>query len=613
MAQMAHNQHYSNESHPPLQWHKTFVEGDDDLALDDQTLDAHPLDMAAAEQHQRRQSFASNASLVSPTQQTWSEYAYNAEPAPAYPLNHNAASVYPDNGAHPYPHHNAPPFAQYSNHMAQWQHQTHIASDPTGTTFGALPPDVDAVKPEAPYPSDGHPPQGNVHGGLPMPMDSEYTAFPMSAASPQWSTSSSDAVEKIPRSGQYQSPMFNHNPPHLRRDGVRKKNARFEIPEGRNLQTIDELINNTNPNNEEEIKELKQQKRLLRNRQAALDSRCRKKHHTEKLEEEKKHYLAHIDRLEDENRTHQMNGQRWMEERQHWHHYTENLRQEKEELVRLHTLETAELRRKNTYLSEMVERLEGVAMSAQPSSNGASTGFPEFDNLTMESSPFDDFSFIGNPVMDLESKSESSAIIQPKRESPTLAESADKSAASGLLLMLLLCGAYVASRNSSPTAVIPRMPDDVREASAVVLDNIYKDAGLQPQVNSQSNINSATVSHNALTRTSTNSRPNTSPLASLHHDLVAPTPQQQRDQIFSLSVDQYNHITSDDCLEEQQDASQAPKRRSLSDALSAMRAQKQGTAGEVYTRSLMLDKVPADVVRDFARMMEDSKRGEPIG
>ena len=53
----------------------------------------------------------------------------------------------------------------------------------------------------------------------------------------------------------------------LRSDGIRKKNAKFEIPEDRNINTIDTMISKAT--NEEEKKELKQQKRLLRNRQAA--------------------------------------------------------------------------------------------------------------------------------------------------------------------------------------------------------------------------------------------------------------------------------------------------------------------------------------------------------
>ena len=303
-----------------------------------------------------------------------------------------------------------------------------------------------------------------------------------------------------------------------------------------------------------------------------------------------------------------------MEDLQQWRHYTEGLMREKEEMVRQHTLETAELRRKNSYLTEVVERLEGAAMSAQTSSNGASAGFPDFEPLTMDSSPFDDFSFIDNPGLEVEPKQDNAVVLQAKKESPATAESVEKSAASGLLLMLLLCGAWVASRNnSSSTAVIPRMPDDVREASAVVLDNIYKDAGLQPQIGSQPMLNKAAIAQNGVTRVSGNPRTTCSPLASLHHDLITPSHQQQREQIFSLSADQYNHITSDDGLDEQQDLGQVPKRRNLGDALAAMRAQKQGSASDVYTRSLMLDRVPADVVRDFARMMEESKRTEPHG
>jgi len=53
-----------------------------------------------------------------------------------------------------------------------------------------------------------------------------------------------------------------------RRDGgIRKKNARFDIPAERNLFNIDNLIQSCT--NEDDLKELKQQKRLLRNRQAA--------------------------------------------------------------------------------------------------------------------------------------------------------------------------------------------------------------------------------------------------------------------------------------------------------------------------------------------------------
>ena len=97
-----------------------------------------------------------------------------------------------------------------------------------------------------------------------------YSATPMSPQSSQggWmSATSSDGTESHSRT--LGSPTFRAASPgsHMRRDGIRKKNARFEIPAERNLGNIDSLISQTA--DEHEKKELKQQKRLLRNRQAA--------------------------------------------------------------------------------------------------------------------------------------------------------------------------------------------------------------------------------------------------------------------------------------------------------------------------------------------------------
>jgi hypothetical protein len=94
------------------------------------------------------------------------------------------------------------------------------------------------------------------------------SAVPMSPQSSQgWmSAASSEAPDS--RSIPKRSPTYRPTSPlHVRRDGIRKKNARFEIPAERTLGNIDYLINQSN--DDQEIKELKQQKRLLRNRQAA--------------------------------------------------------------------------------------------------------------------------------------------------------------------------------------------------------------------------------------------------------------------------------------------------------------------------------------------------------
>jgi hypothetical protein len=100
------------------------------------------------------------------------------------------------------------------------------------------------------------------------------TPVPMSASPPpskDWMglADQGHMDSRLPKRLRGQSPP--RYPPNYRHgDGIRKKNARFDIPQERNLANIDRLIENAK--DEDEVKELKQQKRLLRNRQAAYDS-----------------------------------------------------------------------------------------------------------------------------------------------------------------------------------------------------------------------------------------------------------------------------------------------------------------------------------------------------
>ncbi len=268
------SQLYSNEPPNPLHmqyWQKGQLDQEDDSVLDDHILDSSSYDTAAMDNIPRRQSFASSASLLSPRQQTWPDFAYNNDATPNASLNHQAP-LFPEHIANNFPS-GIPHYPNYASHMAAWSSQGNVGSDTSNAAaFTAFNADLDDVKPEEPFNHDvAQPAQQNLYGGLPRHSAPEYRHDAASVASPQWSTSSSDAVEKIPRSGHVQSPTFNHNAPHLRRDGVRKKNARFDIPDGHNVHTIDLLIAAADPTNEEKIRTLKQEKRLLRNRQAAYD------------------------------------------------------------------------------------------------------------------------------------------------------------------------------------------------------------------------------------------------------------------------------------------------------------------------------------------------------
>lgn len=297
--------------------------------------------------------------------------------------------------------------------------------------------------------------------------------------------------------------------------------------------------------------------------------------------------------------------------------YVDDLNMEKEDLVRSHTIEMGELRKKNAFLTEQAQKLESMSMSAVPSSAGYSTEFSDFDHLAMENGGWDNFSVVNDFNMETEARQENSLVVLSKKDKMA-GKDEDKNMASSLLLMLLLCGAWVASNStSSAPAPTPRVSDDVRVASTIVLENIYRDAGLQPLHTSTSTLSGHRAGEKQMAQASMKTTLSAveiaslsnSPLASLHHQLITPSAEQQRDQAFSLSANQYNGISSSDFFHDQKSPLHTPPRKSIAETLANMRSDKHAPAAEIYTRSLLWDEIPATVVRDFARMVADSNPG----
>lgn len=564
---------------------------------------------------------------MSPRDSRWSDFAFPSDSTAHLHSTTMTSPLFFEQGGQPFLQNDSVNGTMYGHpSVAAWQGSNDQDSSTPTTTYDVYPSDPDVKGMVSSYQDESlnHPVPG-MYGGLPVAQPAPFysgNTLPTSPRSGQdWSSiSSAEHVDlrSAHRTGPLSSPSYNPNPPLLRRDGIRKKNARFEIPAERTLRTIDTLINQTT--DEQEIKELKQQKRLLRNRQAALDSRQRKKQHTERLEEEKKQTSSMISELEDALGELKLREETWTHEREQMIMYHRQQQQcidemiaEKEELVRRHTIETAELRKKNAYLADQAQKIDSIAMSAVPSSTGYSAEYSDFENLTMESSPWDNFSLVTDFNMEPKHEAENSIIVAPKKESNNEREGTP-TAASGLLLMLLLCGAWVVSNNSSSSSgPISRMPEDVRMASTAVLDTIYTDTGLQPQMpnppnhlsNKRGGPEAGSEAH-IPTISSDSSSHSRSPLTTLHRQLISPSHQQQRDQVFSLSANHYNSVTGDDDMMRTTQA--APnRRRNLGDALAALRVNKQGSAAEAYTRSLMWDEIPTNVVRDFARMVTEAR------
>ncbi|EFW99730.1 bzip transcription factor [Grosmannia clavigera kw1407] len=448
------------------------------------------------------------------------------------------------------------------------------------------------------------------------------------------------------------SPTIRTHPELRRGDGIRKKNARFEIPAERNLNNIDLLISQTT--DEQEIKELKQQKRLLRNRQAALDSRQRKKQHTERLEDEKKHYTAVINDMEQAMERLKLQVHDLLEEKEQYADYLKTLDLDKEDMVRRHTIETGELRKKISILSNHVQTLENAAVTmpngqvayADGTNAGVGVGaYGEMEGLSMGGTwehvtLFSDMAGAEQQQQQqqqqppAEIKQEMQQLLPASRKAANNAMDAAGVATGsvgserpanqgGLLFMLFLVGAFVMSSRQAPS--IPRVSEDVRVASAALLENVLKDAGVPSSTSfSAAGLTDATAlsmpsqSASAVTSSwvaqadvASNGVVEPSMLGQLSDQLIQPTEQQTAEHMFSMSAAQYSSVVQhyehpqlDRSVAAGGSGAPSRGRRNLAEALASMRV---NSKAEVVTRSLLWDQIPSDVVHAFAKMFADSQ------
>jgi hypothetical protein len=284
-APIHHQLHHSHHQlhHQPDAKHATFLDDDDTTAI----LDANILDadiMQSPAHHDisfRKDSFAQHSGVLSPTDaQHWDHQYSSGIPMDASMTGFSGNFNNDPNG---YGRHHSishPPSHQH-------QHQPHggvwsLAAEPGHCTpAGGIdvipqPPTFDGApyvhqRADSAHASFSHPPPPapfaptTDSGFIPAPQ----TQAPMSPHSHQdWMGMAQQEMEGRPGPRQ----MRPHSPPRTmvdlqRRDGIRKKNGRIDIPQERNIHTIDQLIETTK--DEDLLKELKQQKRLLRNREAA--------------------------------------------------------------------------------------------------------------------------------------------------------------------------------------------------------------------------------------------------------------------------------------------------------------------------------------------------------
>lgn len=330
-----------------------------------------------------------------------------------------------------------------------------------------------------------------------------------------------------------------------------------------------------------------------------LSSRSRKKEHAQRLEEENKVLNANEEQLK-------IRENYWIHECQKLAQTLEKCAAKEEDMVRRHTLETAELRKKISFLTEELQSRPSVTMPAAQNSGPFPSNFSEFDPMALGGAPqWENFSFATSSSMAGQVQRPHDGNLSPQQKDVKPAAKEEEPAVSGLLLMLLLCGAWLASSSgSSKQVTVPDMPEDVRAASAAVLTNIYKDAGLQPQPGPTPVFDNTAAYAPTTSQPATHGFVQTFDSRSFHQQLTDPTRQQQQEQAFSLSAEQYNHITTDWYGERPKTASPIRK-RNLADALANLHLTRRMSATDAYTKSLLVDEVPANVVRDFHRMVAE--------
>ncbi|KAE9975430.1 hypothetical protein BLS_002611 [Venturia inaequalis] len=623
----------------------TFSHFDDQDISDDLLLESDMISPTSTDD--RRHSFGNNtAAVFSPQSNVWEDH-YTTATMTERPQSHFQSAN---------PFHNNNPFLQqepsaFGNHNPQWPGMFDQSSDsrtPVGpAVYEPFTGDFDASHSSA-FPHAA--PTVAAFGGVRPQSVFPPVATPVSMpASPHtrkdWMAIAEQADSRpYPKRMRQNSPPRPYSPFPRRDGGIRKKNAKFNIPPERTLETVDQLI--ASATTDDEIKELKQQKRLLRNRQAAydstlpddiglllfhwptsLDSRQRKKQRAEELEEENKKWTNQISLLEDEiqklhvqNDHHLHEKDQLMLERAQLQEQIHDLTEEKVMMLERHTNETGDLRAKIAVLTEQLE----IAASAMPerSSSGEYSDFTsEMNGLNMHH-PHDWDFLVSDFVMESEpadqKPQETALTLAPKKKDALLDE--EQPAASGLLMLLLLCGAWVASKTSgSSMPTMPTMSDDVRAASAVVLESVMKDAGVSDPSQAFSGLSNPSPSgaarqlpfHMADT-TSRNHR-----LDAVHSKLITPSKAQEADAAFSMSVSQYDNLTQDfkrpsyssssDDEAITPSTSTSSHRRNLADTLKAMRDDAKGeSTSNVYTRSLLWDRIPTDIVQQFKQIVDAS-------
>lgn len=319
-----------------------------------------------------------------------------------------------------------------------------------------------------------------------------------------------------------------------------------------------------------------------------------------------------------------------LHQQQEYEHYIRNVSYERDEAIRSKTLETAELRKMNNILKDHIRDYERRAATEQHLQNDFSAEFSSFDELDVEDSSWDDdLSLMNDNEFDrdlVQQRNITPAATQTLKSSTTESKS-ETPFSWNAFYMCLLFGAFIASNSSTNSKpAVPALSEEYRAESANVLKAVLASGPgnshalalpapppAPAQFLGSHSIpgQSTTISGPEMARITSLSQDN---LGALHSSLTTPSRRQRETAAFSLSAASYDHLTNPDPFLSGADAADETfdaKPSRLQEAFNAMQESRQDVDKVinrgVNERSVMWERVPEKVLRDFRRMVEDAE------
>jgi hypothetical protein len=317
-----------------------------------------------------------------------------------------------------------------------------------------------------------------------------------------------------------------------------------------------------------------------------------------------------------------------MHQQQQFDHYIRQLEFERDEAIRTKTLETAELRKMNNILKGHIrdfERQQALSLHNNQSSD-FSNDFSSFNSLGIDDGNWeDDFSLIDNNDLHMDhTEPPPQTQAAPYPASKPNDSKNDMPFSWNAFYMCLLFGAFIASNSSTTSASvqasIPPLSDEYRAESANVLKAVLASSPESSHTLLSSHAQSlggapTTISGAEMAHMSSHTNHvHATNLDALHHSLTTPSRHQQETAAFSLSAASYNHLTNpedpDPFLSNPSDEYLDAKPSRLQAAYASMQEARQDMdrviGGNLHERSLLWERVPEKVVRDFRRMVEQA-------